>query len=86
MPVGTDARVTDSVTKVIEKRVFKVLEENKATDIVNSVISNIGKNAGDPKNPDRSATPQKSKTMAFKGNEERKGISTDSLLIKVRVA
>ncbi|WP_080237587.1 efflux RND transporter permease subunit [Spirosoma rigui] len=87
MPVGTDARVTDSVTKVIEKRVFKVLKENNATDIVNSVISNVGKNAGDPTNPDRSATPQKSKvTVAFKGNEERKGISTDSLLAKVRVA
>ncbi|MBC3783620.1 efflux RND transporter permease subunit [Spirosoma utsteinense] len=87
MPVGTDARVTDSVTKVIEKRVFKVLQENDATDIVNSVISNVGKNAGDPTNPDRSATPQKSKvTVAFKGNEERKGISTDSLLSKVRVA
>ncbi|CAN5437720.1 efflux RND transporter permease subunit [soil metagenome] len=87
MPVGTDARVTDSVTKVIEKRVFKVLEENKATDIVNSVISNVGKNAGDPQNPDRSATPQKSKvTIAFKGNQERHGLSTDSLLVKVRVA
>lgn len=87
MPVGTDARVTDSVTKVIEKRVFRVLEENKATDIVNSVISNVGKNAGDPQNPDRSATPQKSKvTVAFKGNEERRGISTDSLLAKVRLA
>lgn len=87
MPVGTDARVTDSVTKVIEKRVFKVLKDNDATDIVNSVISNVGKNAGDPTNPDRSATPQKSKvTVAFRGNEERKGISTDSLLAKMRVA
>ena len=87
MPVGTDARVTDSVTKVIEKRVFKVLDENKATDIVNSVISNVGKNAGDPQNPDRSDTPQKSKvTIAFKGNQERHGLSTDSLLVKVRVA
>ncbi len=87
MPVGTDARVTDSVTRVIEKRVFKVLEDNDATDIVNSVISNVGKNAGDPTNPDRSATPQKSKvTIAFRGNEERKGIPTDTILAKVRTA
>ena len=87
MPVGTDATVTDSVTKVIEKRIFQVLKENDATEIVNSVISNVGKNAGDPQNPDRAATPQKSKvTVAFKGNEERHGISTDSLLAKVRVA
>ncbi|MFD2573973.1 efflux RND transporter permease subunit [Spirosoma soli] len=87
MPVGTDARVTDSVTKVIEKRVFKVLKDNKAEDIVNSVISNVGKNAGDPTNPDRAATPQKSKvTVAFVKGEERHGISTDSILSKVRTA
>ncbi|RYF78381.1 MAG: efflux RND transporter permease subunit [Cytophagaceae bacterium] len=87
MPQGTDARVTDSVTKVIEKRVYKVLGDNKATGTVNSVISNVGKNAGDPANPDRNATPQKSKvTIAFKGNEEREGISTDTLLNKVRIA
>ncbi len=87
MPQGTDARVTDSVTKVIEKRVYKVLNDNHATGTVNSVISNVGKNAGDPANPDRNATPQKSKvTIAFKGNEEREGISTDTLLNKVRIA
>ena len=87
MPQGTDARLTDSVTKVIEKRVYKVLADNKATETVNSVISNVGKNAGDPTNPDRNATPQKSKvTIAFKGNEEREGISTDTLLAKVRTA
>jgi len=87
MPVGTDATVTDSITKLIEKRVFTVLKENNAMFAVNSVISNVGKNAGDPQNPDRSATPQKSKvTVAFKGNEEREGVSTDSLLAKVRIA
>lgn len=87
MPVGTDANVTDSVTRVIEKRLFKVLADNHAEHTVNSVISNVGKNAGDPQNPDRNATPYKSKvTVAFKGNEEREGISTDSLLNKVRIA
>ncbi len=87
MPVGTDANVTDSVTKLIEKRVFKVLADNNAEHTVNSVISNVGKNAGDPQNPDRNATPYKSKvTVAFKGNEEREGVSTDSLLAKVRAA
>jgi len=87
MPVGTDATVTDSITKVIEKRVFGVLKDNNAEFAVNSVISNVGKNAGDPQNPDRSATPQKSKvTVAFKPNEQREGVSTDSLLAKVRTA
>ncbi|WP_266361951.1 efflux RND transporter permease subunit [Tellurirhabdus rosea] len=87
MPVGTDANVTDSITKVIEKRVFAVLEQNKAMDMVNSVISNVGKNAGDPFNPDRSATPHKSKvTVAFVKNEERGGRSTEELLNKVRAS
>ncbi|MGA0560386.1 efflux RND transporter permease subunit [Larkinella sp. VNQ87] len=87
MPVGTDARVTDSVTKIIEKRVFDVLEKNKATDIVNSVIANVGKNAGDPFNPDRSDTPHKSKvTVAFEKKELRRGISSEMLLNEVRTA
>lgn len=87
MPVGTDARVTDSVTKIIEKRVFDVLDKHKATGIVNSVIANVGKNAGDPYNPDRSDTPHKSKvTVAFEKKEDRNGISSEMLLNEVRVA
>lgn len=87
MPIGTDARVTDSVTKVIEKRVFKVLEDEKAMNIVNSVIANVGKNAGDPSNPDRSATPHKSKvTVAFVKNEDRGDRSTQEVLNKIRGA
>lgn len=85
MPIGTDARVTDSVTKVIEKRVFATLQKEDAMSIVNSVISNVGKNAGDPTNPDRSATPHKSKvTVAFVKGSMRFGKSTDELLAKVR--
>ncbi|GAB3269454.1 efflux RND transporter permease subunit [Larkinella harenae] len=87
MPVGTDAQVTDSVTKIIEKRVFDVLDKHKANDIVNSVIANVGKNAGDPFNPDRSDTPHKSKvTVAFEKKELRHGISSEMLLNEVRTA
>lgn len=85
MPVGTDARLTDSVTKVLEKKVFEVIKRNKAEKAINSVISNVGKNAGDPFNPDRSATPQKSKiTVAFVKAEERGDISSVKLLEEVR--
>ncbi|WP_435357668.1 efflux RND transporter permease subunit [Emticicia sp. SJ17W-69] len=85
MPVGTDARLTDSVTKVLEKKVFAVIKRNKAEKAINSVISNVGKNAGDPFNPDRSATPQKSKiTVAFVKAEERGDISSVKLLEEVR--
>lgn len=85
MPVGTDARVTDSVTKVIEKKVFAVIKKNNAEKAVNSVISNVGKNAGDPFTPDRSATPQKSKvTVAFVKKEERGDVSSSKLLEEMR--
>lgn len=87
MPVGTDARVTDSVTRVIEQRVFKVLKDNKAEDMVNSVIANVGKNAGDPFNPDRNATPQKSKvTVAFVKGQDRGGRASSEVLEKIRAA
>jgi multidrug efflux pump len=87
MPVGTDARLTDSVTKVLEKKVFAVINKNKAEKAINSVISNVGKNAGDPFNPDRSATPQKSKiTVAFVKKEERGEISSVKLLEEMRKA
>lgn len=87
LPIGTDARVTDSVTKIIEKRVFDVLEKEKAMDMVNSVIANVGKNAGDPYNPDRSATPHKSKvTVAFVYGTERGGRSSELILRKIRDA
>ncbi|MBE9466315.1 efflux RND transporter permease subunit [Dyadobacter subterraneus] len=87
LPSGTDALTTDSITKVIEKRVFSVLKTEKAMNIVNSVISNVGKNAGDPNNPDRAATPHKSKvTVAFVKSESRDGRSTQELLTKVRDA
>ncbi|MGL4631050.1 MAG: efflux RND transporter permease subunit [Leadbetterella sp.] len=85
MPIGTDAVKTDRVTREIEKRIFDVIKDNKAENAINSVISNVGKNAGDPANPDRSATPHKSKvTIAFKSKDLRGGVSSDSLMLKVR--
>jgi multidrug efflux pump len=82
MPVGTDARTTDSVTKILEQKIVKVIKDNKAEKAINSVISNVGLNAGDP---DRSATPQKSKiTIAFVKKTDRGDISSAVLLDKVR--
>jgi multidrug efflux pump len=87
MPVGTDAVVTDSVTRRIEEKVFEVLEKEDAMGIVNSVIANVGKNAGDPYNPDRAATPHKSKvTVAFVYGTERGGRSSQVILNKIRDA
>jgi len=71
LPMGTDANVTDSVTKLIEKKVYQVIGEHNPD--VTSVISNVGVGAGDPQNPDKVATPNKSKvTVAFIKFSERK--------------
>ncbi len=73
LPMGTDANVTDSVTRIIEKRVYQIIGENNPD--VTSVISNVGLGAGDPQNPDKVATPNKSKvTVAFKKYADRKGV------------
>lgn len=83
MPIGTDAHVTDSVTRIIEERVYKVLEPNRK--YVTSVISNVGIGAGDPQNPDRVVAPHKSKvTVAFVKFEDRLGVSTSKILEDIR--
>lgn len=83
MPIGTDAHVTDSVTRIIEERVNKVLEPNRK--YVTSVISNVGIGAGDPQNPDRVVAPHKSKvTVAFVKFEDRLGVSTSKILEDIR--
>ena len=71
--------------KLLEDRVYGVIGKN--SPIVESVITNIGINAGDPFNPDRTIVPHKGKiTVAFKNVEERVhyGISTADVLAKVR--
>ena len=58
MPIGTDVAVTDSVTKILEKKVYDVIGEKNP--LVESVISNVAIGASsNPQNPDR--TPQSHK-------------------------
>jgi multidrug efflux pump len=85
VPIGTDARKTDSLTKLIEAKVYQAI--GKDTAAVASVITNVGLNAGDPFNPDRTATPHKSKiTVAYKSGEERikAGLSSQTILDRIR--
>ena len=83
LPTGTDAEVTDSVTRSIEKRVYNVIGEKNP--YITSVISNVGLGAGDPQNPDRVPTPNKSKvTVAFVRYADRNGFSTSDMLGKLR--
>ena len=60
MPVGTSIKTTDSITRVLEKRVYKVLEkENPGTpgSIVESIIANVANSAGNPRDNNRSVRP-----------------------------
>ncbi|MBK7577867.1 MAG: efflux RND transporter permease subunit [Ignavibacteria bacterium] len=83
MPIGTDAAETDSVVRVVEQRVNKVLGHKNP--LVKSVISNVGLGAGDPQNPDRTITPHKGKvTVAFVEFQYRHGASTQEYLGKFR--
>ncbi|GAB3823689.1 efflux RND transporter permease subunit [Pontibacter rugosus] len=84
MPVGTDQAVTDSVTKVVERRVERVIGQNNPD--VESVISNVAIGAGDQN--DRSTTAQSHKgkvTVAFVEYKDRVGEkSTSEYLAQIR--
>ncbi|MEO7982682.1 MAG: efflux RND transporter permease subunit [Bacteroidota bacterium] len=57
LPVGTDVKYTDSITGVLEKRVEKVLENEKPGvpgSIVESIISNVAVSANNPRDNNRS--------------------------------
>jgi len=85
LPIGTDARETDSVLKVVEQRVKAIIGPDNP--LVKSVISNVGIGAGDPQNPDRTITPHKGKvTVNFVEFQYRQGESTKPYLSKFRDA
>ncbi|MBD1398150.1 efflux RND transporter permease subunit [Pontibacter sp. JH31] len=72
MPVGTDQIVTDSVTRVIEQRIYNVVGDENPD--VESVISNVAIGAGDEN--DRSVTAQShlgKVTVAFVEYQYRSG-------------
>lgn len=82
-PLGTDAEVTDSITRIAEKKVYEVLGQNNPN--VKSIIANVGLNAGDPQNPDRVPTPYKGKiTVAFVKYADRRDFNTAEALNKIR--
>ncbi|WNJ19181.1 efflux RND transporter permease subunit [Pontibacter sp. G13] len=84
LPTGTDIAVTDSITRILEKRVVEVIgEENPA---VNSMITNVAIGAGDANSFDSNTSkPNKSKiTVEFVEMKERGGVSTRELLDAVR--
>jgi len=89
MPIGTDVAYTDSVTHVLENRVYKVLgmENGKENPVVESVISNVAVGAADPTSGDRSTRPERGRIqVSFVEYEKRHGVSTAPYLDSIRSA
>lgn len=85
LPIGTDANVTDSITKIIEEKVNTAIKPSRP--MVKSIITNIGIGAGDPTNPDRTTTPHKGKiTIAYKQFSQREGLSSTEAMEAIRKA
>ncbi|HNV99062.1 MAG TPA: efflux RND transporter permease subunit, partial [Chitinophagales bacterium] len=84
MPVGTDQETTDSVTQLVEKRIYGVLGENNP--LVKSVISNV--TIGASEDPfDMSAASNKGKVgVAFIEPTERRHQMTEPYMEKIREA
>lgn len=78
MPTGTDQSVTDSVTRVVEKRISTVLGENNP--LVESIISNVTISASEDQF-DQSAYTNKGKvTVAFIESTKRRNRKTEPYL------
>ncbi len=88
MPVGTDARVTDSVLHILEHRVEKVLEKEKPGQpgsIVESIITNVAVNANNPRDNNRSVQSNLGRIqVSFVEFEKRDGKETGPLMDSIR--
>lgn len=86
MPIGTDQRVTDSITQIVENRVIKTLEPDRK--MVESVISNVAIGASEnPFDVGGGSSPHLGKvSVAFVKYAERDGQSTKVYLSKIRDA
>ena len=80
LPVGTDVKYTDSITRVLEKRVEKVLESEKPGtpgSIVESIITNVAVSANNPRDNNRSVQSNLGRIqVSFVEFEKRHGKST----------
>ncbi|MCU0359261.1 MAG: efflux RND transporter permease subunit [Bacteroidia bacterium] len=83
LPEGTDPMVTDSVMRLVEKKVYSVIGENNP--IVESMISNVTIGVTDPADGDQNSYPNKGKiAINFVKFEQRKGESTSEYLGKLQ--
>ena len=86
LPSGSNVNYTDSITRVLEAKVNKVLENDKTQNpLVESVISNVAVGAGDPMRGDRSNRAELGRIQVnFVEFEKRHGKSTAPYLDNLR--
>jgi multidrug efflux pump len=87
LPTGTSVEYTDSVTRELEKRVYRVLkmDNGRKNPIVESVISNVAVGASDPMSGDRSTRPELGRIqISFVEFEKRHGESSAPYLDSIR--
>ncbi len=83
LPIGTDQKVTDSITFLVEKRVTGVVGKNNP--IVESIISNVALGASEDQFAGSNAQPHLGKvTVAFVQFSKRKGQNTREYMDKIR--
>ncbi|MCX6231632.1 MAG: efflux RND transporter permease subunit [Bacteroidetes bacterium] len=83
MPVGTDVKVTDSITRLVEDRIYTVIGDSNK--IVESVLSNVAIGASENMFDKTSSASHLGKvTVAFVETAKRKGESTMPYLDKMR--
>lgn len=91
LPVGTDVKYTDSVTRILEKRVQKVLAQElpsgKPGSIVESIISNVAVSANNPRDNNRSVQSNLGRIqVSFVEYEKRHGKKTGPYKDAIREA
>ncbi len=88
MPIGTKTTATDSVTKILEARVHKVLETEKPGtegSIVESIITNVAVSANNPRDNNRSTQSNLGRIqVSFVEFEKRHGKSTAPFMKAIR--
>jgi multidrug efflux pump subunit AcrB len=83
MPVGTKTETTDSITNVLEGKVYKVMGANNP--MVESIISNVAVGATDPFMGERGVQPNLGRIqISFVEYEKRHGISTAPYMQELR--
>ena len=83
MPIGTSLQSTDSITKVVENRINRILGKDNA--IVESVITNVALGASDPMEMDNNTYSHKAKvTVNFVEFAKRERFNTTIYLDSIR--